>query len=65
MESIVINPKTKDEAKLITDLLEKMNISSKVITDEEKEDLGLLMMMKEVDRNDKVTREEVMKKLAS
>jgi hypothetical protein len=65
MESIVINPKTKDEAKLISDLLEKMNISSKVITDEEKEDLGLLMMMKEVDRNDKVTREEVMKKLVS
>ncbi|MES2428538.1 MAG: hypothetical protein V4560_16270 [Bacteroidota bacterium] len=65
MESIVINPKTKDDFKLITDLLERMNISSKVITDEEKEDIGLLMMMKEVDRNDKVTREEVMKKLAS
>jgi hypothetical protein len=65
MESIVISPKTKDEAKIITDLLEKMNISSKVITDEEKEDLGLLMMMKETDRNEKVSREEVMKKLNS
>jgi hypothetical protein len=65
MESIVISPKTKDEAKIITELLEKMNISSKVITDEEKEDMGLLMMMKEVDRNDKVSREEVMKKLNS
>jgi hypothetical protein len=53
MESIVISPKTKDEAKIITDLLEKMNISSKVITDEEKEDLGLLMMMKEADRSEK------------
>ena len=65
MESIVITPKTKDEAKIITDLLNKMNISSSVITDEEKEDLGLLMMMKEVDRGDKVTRDEVMKKLNS
>jgi hypothetical protein len=65
MESIVISPKTKDEAKIITDLLEKMNISSKVITDEEKEDLGLLMMMKEADRSEKVSREEVMKKLNS
>ncbi|MGF7077930.1 hypothetical protein [Mucilaginibacter sp. UYCu711] len=65
MESIVINPKTKDEAKLITDLLEKMNISSKVISDEEKEDMGLLMMMKEADMTDRVSREEVMKKLAS
>ena len=63
MESIVITPKTKDEAKIITDLLNKMNISSSVITDEEKEDLGLLMMMKEVERNDKVSRDEIMKKL--
>jgi len=65
MESIVINPKTKDEAKLITDLLSKMNISSKIITEEEKEDIGLLAMMKEVDRNEKVSYEEVMKKLNS
>jgi len=65
MESIVINPKTIDEVKFITTLLEKMNISSKVITDEEKEDIGLVMMMKEVDRSDKVTREEVMRKLNS
>lgn len=63
MESIVINPRTKIEAKIITDLLEKMNISSKIITDEEKEDLGLLMMMKETDRNEKVSRDEVIKKL--
>jgi hypothetical protein len=65
MESIVISPKTRDEAKLITDLLEKMKISSKIITEEEKEDMGLLMMMKEVDRNEIVPREEVMQKLKS
>ncbi|MDB4902468.1 MAG: hypothetical protein JWQ63_1749 [Mucilaginibacter sp.] len=65
MESIVINPKSKDEAKFTTDLLQRMNISSKVITEDEKEDFGLLMMMKEVDRNEKVSREEVMKKLNS
>jgi predicted nucleic acid-binding protein len=65
MESIVISPKTKDEFKVITDLLERMKISSKIITDEEKEDIGLLMMMKEVDRNDKVSREDIMRKLNS
>ncbi len=66
MESIVVlTPKTRDEAKLITDLLEKMKISSKIITEEEKEDMGLLMMMKEVDRNEIVSREEIMKKLKS
>jgi len=42
-----------------------MNIASKVITEEEKEDMGLIMMMKEVDRNEKVSYEEVMKKLNS
>ena len=61
MESIVITPKSKDEAKIITDLLAKLNITSKIISDEEKEDLGLLLMMKEADRNEKVSREEVMK----
>jgi len=63
MESIVINPKTKGEAKLINDFLEKMNISSKVLTDEEKEDMGLVMMMKETDMDDLVSREEIMQKL--
>ncbi|HEX3384025.1 MAG TPA: hypothetical protein VHS53_02495 [Mucilaginibacter sp.] len=63
MESIVITPKTRDEARIITDMLAKMNISSQIITDEEKEDMGLLLMMKEADRNEKVSREDVMKKL--
>jgi hypothetical protein len=65
MESIVINPKTKDEAKLINDFLAKMNISSKVLSDEEKEDMGLVMMMKETDMYDLVSREEIMQKLKS
>jgi hypothetical protein len=65
MESIVINPKTKDEAKIIADFLKKLNISSNIITEDEKEDLGLLMMMKETDSSDLVSREEVMKKLKS
>jgi hypothetical protein len=65
MESIVVSPKTTDEARLIKELLNKMNISSKVITEEEKEDLGLLIMIKEVDRNDTVPRDEIMNKLSS
>ena len=65
MESIIISPKTKKEAKLIIDLLNTMNVPSKVITDEEKEDLGLLMMMKDTDLNDTVPYEEVMKVLNS
>ena len=33
------------------------------LTDEEKEDIGLLILMQESDRNDKVSREEIMKVL--
>jgi hypothetical protein len=29
------------------------------LTDDEKEDFGMLMLMQEVDRNDKVSREEI------
>ncbi len=35
-----------------------------IIITEEMEDMGLLKMMMEVDRNEKATREEVMKKLS-
>ena len=61
MESILITPRNRDEAKIITDILERMKIESKIVTDEEKEDIGLSMMMKEVDWNDKVSFEEVKK----
>ena len=35
------------------------------MTDEEKEDLGLLLLMQEADRTDKVSEEEVFKVLSS
>jgi hypothetical protein len=31
------------------------------LSEEEKEDLGLMMLMQEVDRNDKVSEEEIFK----
>jgi len=65
MESIIINPKNRDEARIITDILDKMKIESKIVTEEEKEDIGLSLMMKEVDWNDKVSFEEVKRKLTS
>lgn len=38
----------------------KENERLKALTDEEKEDLGLLLLMQQADRNDFATREEVM-----
>ena len=65
MKSIVITPKNARELKFVSELLEKLGITSRVLGEEEKEDLGMSILMDEVDRNVKVTREEIMKKLNS
>ena len=65
MQTILIETKDATEYSLIKALLEKMKIRMKVLnlTDEEKEDLGLLMMMQEADLNDTVPESEIMAKL--
>jgi hypothetical protein len=61
METFIVTPKTKAEAKLLKDIFEKMKITAKMLSEEEKEDIGLAMMMKEVDRSSKVSRDTIMK----
>ncbi len=65
MQTIIIETKDATEYSLITAFLEKMKIRMKVLnlSDEDKEDLGLLMMMQEVDWTDTVPVEDVLKKL--
>lgn len=65
MQTILIETKDATEYSLIAALLEKMKIRMKVLnlTDEDKEDLGLLMMMQEVDWNDTVSTDSVINKL--
>jgi hypothetical protein len=63
MSSIVINPKSSQELKFITELLQKLGVKSKVISDEDTEDLGLSLLMKDVNRSDVVSEDEVMAKL--
>ena len=65
MQTILIETKDASEYSLIKALLEKMKIRMKVLnlTDEEKEDFGLLMMMQEADLNDTVPESEIMAKL--
>jgi hypothetical protein len=41
----------------------KQSSQFKNLTDEEKEDIGMLMLMQEADRNDKVTEEEIFRVL--
>ena len=65
MQTILIETKDATEYSLITALLEKMKIRMKVLnlSDEDKEDLGLLMMMQEVDWSETVSTDSVMNKL--
>ncbi len=63
MESLLVKPKDEAELKLISDLLKKMRISTKLLSQEEQEDLGLTMLLKQTDRTQKVSREDVLAKL--
>lgn len=63
MDSIIITPKNQKEYQFINELLQKMKLNFKTISDEEKEDLGLAVLMKSADRKKKVSRKTVMNKL--
>lgn len=65
MKSIVITPKDARELKFVSELLKKLGINSRVLNEEEKEDIGMSVLMEEVDRSSKVSKEEIMKKLTS
>lgn len=59
---MVIQLKDDAEVQLISSVLKKMRIQSKVLTIEDIEDIGLGEMMLKVDRSKKVSRELVMNK---
>ena len=63
MSSIVVSPKSQKEFQFISELLVKLGVSSKVLSDEELEDLGLSLMMKDSDRTEVVSEDEIMQKL--
>jgi hypothetical protein len=63
MSSIVINPKNPQELQFISELLQKLGVDAKVLSDEDTEDLGLAVLMRDVDRSVVATEDEVMAKL--
>ena len=65
MKSIVITPKSQSELKFVSDLLKKPGISSKVLSEETKEDIGLSILMNEAKTDELVSEEKIMKKLNS
>jgi len=63
METVIITPKNKKELQFVSDLLKKLGIDSMKLSLEDKEDLGLALMMKDADRTKFVSEKVVMKKL--
>ncbi len=63
MEALLVSVKDKAELKLVSDVLKAMQIKTKLLTEEQREELGLIKLMKQVDRTQKVSRDKVMAKL--
>ena len=63
MNSLLVSPASLAELRLLTALLKQMNITAKILTDDEKEDLGLGLLMKQAAGASQVTRQVVMQKL--
>ncbi|MDR0737587.1 MAG: hypothetical protein LBF39_00775 [Prevotellaceae bacterium] len=63
MHTIVVTPQSEKEYSFLLHFLKEKRIRSSIFTGEDKEDAGLLKMMMEVDRTDKVSENEIMNSL--
>jgi hypothetical protein len=54
MESLVITPRNKDEMRFVSELLQKIGLETRKLSDEVKENAGLALLMSQADRNDVV-----------
>jgi hypothetical protein len=62
-QALLISTENQEEMFFLESLLKKLGIKSKLLTDEEREDFGLGLLMKEADTGKTVSYEKVMKKL--
>jgi hypothetical protein len=65
MDAVIVQPRTQDELKFISDLMTKLGVRSRRVDETELEDYGLSLLMKDVDRRKKVSTSSVMRKLRS
>lgn len=56
MSTVLIQAQTENELAFIQQLLQKNNIQSAIISDEDMEDINLLKLMQEVDMQDTVPK---------
>ncbi|MDR0582215.1 MAG: hypothetical protein LBG31_04540 [Prevotellaceae bacterium] len=60
MNTIVITPQSEKEYSSVLHFLKEKRIRTSIFSGEEKEDAGLLRMMLEADRTDRVSETEIM-----
>jgi hypothetical protein len=65
MKALVVTPKNNDEFKFVSELLKKLGVGSSALSKDELEDIGLSKLMHDVDKTQKVSRSEIMKKLSA
>lgn len=63
MQSLLITPKDGAELELLSALLSRLNIPTTIIEEDDKEDIGLGILLKEADRSEHVSRESIFKAL--
>ncbi len=61
MEKIMISPVDQQELELLKSLFEKMNLKAQILSEEDIEDMGLLMAMAETQQDQKVSLDNIMK----
>jgi len=63
METVMVQPSNNEELKLLKEFLQKNRIKNRVLSEENKEDLVLGLMMQETDYNDTIEAEQFIKQL--
>jgi hypothetical protein len=63
METVMLQPSNDAEMQLLKEFLERTRIKNKIISEEDKEDFVLGLMMKEADYNDIIDTAEFIKHL--
>lgn len=65
MSTLIINSENKEDLKLFKELAKRLGLSTKILTEEEKEDEALLALMKKAMNGKNVSEKSIMKKLRS
>ena len=65
METLIINIKSEDDKMLFLSLAKRLRLTTKSLTETDKEDYGLLKAILEAESGEYVSRDEVMKALNS